>query len=770
MEKWALKIGLAKEGVESDKALHWLTSAKGEDPASLLIGLTRLEEGRTLAIGAALHWSLGQGCLKSFARKRSQDPGIIGLKSCGSAEVCYTGPKMAAPSIIQSCSEPVREVRGESSRPAGQGHQAAQDLAGQLEGRKVTSSDRVSTPEVPAVTSRAETAAAVKKLEKWRAHVKIDINVKYKCSDEICKTKESHQPANSGSGAQSRDWGQSGRGTGERKVVLGGDPDTQKPPPWAARQKEQLLCGDHLWSETGLSEAGGDHLRCDRSDGSSKQDGRPESVQGQLEHGEVNSPTTRPGVNNHDGGASPPLTGQQDDQAKLPAVLAAPVFVKPRREKVSRGSSRGRRPTSTRATTMISLASWWEFHIFKTERILSMPERWAEMLPALGKNAVLHKIVKCKHDISTAAVELAKGELVWRNNSGGDKRSRSNFSTFDETAATMKAKMHFLKMLERRLERAGSAYSDEDFDTCMALGRYIADKEQDIKRIADKWSETSAEFRNRASAELARRENLPAVEGDEEDDPTGEEAEADEEDVVETAAATQNEEEMVTDADIEQILDDIEDEDEETDKEDSTVQEEEEEKNDDKGDADGRKEANVDEEKMDNNVEVADKRRKKEDSEKDEEGKKNHAEEEQEEIPPVPTPDTQAQEQVHLRPYLLSLQDGAADLPVWMRKMKTYFTLSNFSEKKPSTQQAVVMSCMDNEMGKFLQQEMEGVEANLTNLLAAIQYIFDQMYPRCMRCGETEDYQRNPHDLNNSGCLTKEMEEEKEDEEEKEEG
>ena len=43
MEKWALKIGLAIEGAESDKALHWLTSAKGEDPA--LIGLTRLEGG-----------------------------------------------------------------------------------------------------------------------------------------------------------------------------------------------------------------------------------------------------------------------------------------------------------------------------------------------------------------------------------------------------------------------------------------------------------------------------------------------------------------------------------------------------------------------------------------------------------------------------------------------------------------------------------------------------------------------------------------------------
>ena len=410
-----------------------------------------------------------------------------------------------------------------------------------------------------------------------------------------------------------------------------------------------------------------------------------------------------------------------------------------------------------------------------------MPERWAEMLPALGKNAVLHKIVKCKHDINTAAVELAKGELVWRNNSGGNKRSRSNFSTFDETAATMKAKMHFLKMLEHRLERAGSAYSDEDFDTCMALGRYIADKEQDIKRIADRWSETSAEFRNRASAELARRENLPALDGNEEDDPTGEEAEADEEEVVEAAAATQNEEEMVTDADIEEILDDIEQEDEETDKEDSAVQEEEENEDGGKEGAEGQKEANVndemrveeanvnDEVKMDDNVGVADEKRKEEDSEKEEAGEEKHAEEKQEEATPMPTPDSKTQEQVHLRPYLLSLQDGAADLPIWMRRMKTYFTLSNFSEKEPSTQQAVVMSYMDDEMGKFLQQEMEGVEANLTNLLAAIQYIFDQMYPRCVRCGETEDYQRNPHCLNNSGCLTKEMEEDKEESEDKEE-
>ena len=43
MEKWALKLGLKFEHTESDKALHWLTSAVGGDPA--LTGLTRLEGG-----------------------------------------------------------------------------------------------------------------------------------------------------------------------------------------------------------------------------------------------------------------------------------------------------------------------------------------------------------------------------------------------------------------------------------------------------------------------------------------------------------------------------------------------------------------------------------------------------------------------------------------------------------------------------------------------------------------------------------------------------
>ena len=50
MEKWALKLGLKFEQTESDKALHWLTSAIGGDPA--LTGLFRLERG-----GGPSDWS-----------------------------------------------------------------------------------------------------------------------------------------------------------------------------------------------------------------------------------------------------------------------------------------------------------------------------------------------------------------------------------------------------------------------------------------------------------------------------------------------------------------------------------------------------------------------------------------------------------------------------------------------------------------------------------------------------------------------------------------
>ena len=50
-------------------------------------------------------------------------------------------------------------------------------------------------------------------------------------------------------------------------------------------------------------------------------------------------------------------------------------------------------------------------------------------------------------------------------------------------------------------------------------------------------------------------------------------------------------------------------------------------------------------------------------------------------------------------------------------------------------------------------------------MLAALQRIFDEVFPRCVRCGETEDYQQDPHDLENSNCLAGEADDEEEEDE-----
>ena len=120
MEKWALKIGLIMKEAESDKALHWLTSAIGEDPA--LIGLTRVEGGGP-AIGAAQQLGLGQVCPKSMADVRSQNPGRIGLKNRNSTTLCCTRPKVAPSEVVQNSTEPVKEGWYEGDRPAGRDQQ-----------------------------------------------------------------------------------------------------------------------------------------------------------------------------------------------------------------------------------------------------------------------------------------------------------------------------------------------------------------------------------------------------------------------------------------------------------------------------------------------------------------------------------------------------------------------------------------------------------------------------------------------------------------------
>ena len=69
MEKWALKIGLITKEAESDKALHWLTSAKGEDPA--LIGLTRVEGGGQPSERHS-GWALGRDAQNQWQMKKAR--------------------------------------------------------------------------------------------------------------------------------------------------------------------------------------------------------------------------------------------------------------------------------------------------------------------------------------------------------------------------------------------------------------------------------------------------------------------------------------------------------------------------------------------------------------------------------------------------------------------------------------------------------------------------------------------------------------------------
>ena len=96
-----MKLGLALEQAESDRALHWLlTSAEGLDPA--WIGLTRSEGGDPPIIGVARLLGLVQGCTKSMANERSQDPGWRGLRSCDSARVYHTWPKVAPTGVVQN--------------------------------------------------------------------------------------------------------------------------------------------------------------------------------------------------------------------------------------------------------------------------------------------------------------------------------------------------------------------------------------------------------------------------------------------------------------------------------------------------------------------------------------------------------------------------------------------------------------------------------------------------------------------------------------------
>ena len=209
--------------------------------------------------------------------------------------------------------------------------------------------------------------------------------------------------------------------------------------------------------------------------------------------------------------------------------------------------------------------------------------------------------------------------------------------------------------------------------------------------------------------------------------------------------AEHDSEEMVTDKDLEDILDAEEDEN----KEDDTREADE------KGD-NGEKKCRKDDGEEATTEEPA----------KPAKGKK------QKELVTAKDTEVTVGNQEHLLPYCLSLQDGAADLPIWVRKVRTYFLVKKLSKQEPEVQWAALSSLLDDDTKKALEQEIELTEKqpNLENMLAALQNVFDEVFPRCVRCGETEDYQRNPHDLNNRDCLAGEADDEEDEDEDDKKG
>ena len=163
-------------------------------------------------------------------------------------------------------------------------------------------------------------------------------------------------------GAPSRDQEQGGRATEERKVVPGGDSARKTAPPAAAKTEESGSRDGHLWLQTCLTEGQDGCLRWNRLKESKPQDGRS-SLKKRRQTDQAgpksSSPLPRLGLNSRDGRSNLPRLGQRNDGAK-PSLLAWSVHYKLRRVEPSLPLVTRRSSRST-TSTMVSLASWWEY-------------------------------------------------------------------------------------------------------------------------------------------------------------------------------------------------------------------------------------------------------------------------------------------------------------------------------------------------------------------------------------------------------------------------
>ena len=370
--------------------------------------------------------------------------------------------------------------------------------------------------------------------------------------------------------------------------------------------------------------------------------------------------------------------------------------------------------------------------------------------PALRRQAA-----RAVHDFKTAFAKVMEGIRIWNNE---EERTFRNYVIYTDAADVTVDKIRYAEALLNHYAEVRTGHQDEtSYED--ALRQFINDNLGPSTNSVNNWFTTTGEY-------VAEQWRLEEAEGDstdeaeatagadhnggemitnddeieeiidvldEEDKKDGgtEAAPADTPSVsipsprsldVSAPSAEHDDREMVTDRDVEDILDTVEDENKEDDAKEVS-------KKDDNG-LDGDKEDGA----------MEDKDEKEDGGEATTEKRVKPAEVEQKEMTVAEDAKTAAGSQEHLLPYCLSLQDGAAELPIWFRKVRTYFLFKNLSKEKPDRQWAALSPLLDDDMRKVLHQEMKLYrrQTNLENMLAAVQRIFDEVFPRCVRCGETE--------------------------------
>ena len=481
MEKWALKLGLSGEEAEYNQALHWLTSAKGQDPA--LIGLTQLEGGPPRKIGAAEQLSLGQGCPKSMADGEVQNPGGIGLKRWKLTDMCYTIPKVAPTEVVQSSIEPVGEGSREGDRPAGRKQQNGrplEELAGWLEMGGVTLVSWASSSSAAAVTSQAEASFLTSEVMK-----EISLKLKIRLFVSVKSEGKSRDP-------KSHDGGVRGS-----KVVLSANFSVKTPPPAGVGPGGAGLAVDHLWRPGEPEEI----KWSDRWGGRAEEQKHRDGAKVEQPSRKQKSAAAEPAGQGRTGGVNLPpplLPGQHHNQASRQTEdLARSVEPKEgTKPECSEGSCEGekrrsRSPTLLTAATMPTTG--WELYLSKLKGKQSSKDQLIQ--PGQDKTGARRQIVRCLIDLKAARSTLAAEMPVWKDNDGGNKHTLKNYISCNNACLKMLDKFEYLEALLVQYNGVRSEDA-EDVNYEKTTQDCVNAMQVDVTRDAKEWEEASNDFVN----------------------------------------------------------------------------------------------------------------------------------------------------------------------------------------------------------------------------------------------------------------------------------